>query len=390
LTTPATPWWLGKRGDLLAIAADRRPRFVYDLATVADRARGLRSALPSVDRFFYAMKANAHPRILETLAAEGFGMECVSPGEVDRARAVPGETVSVLFTPNFCAFEEYDFAFGRGALITVDGPQALEARPETFRGRDILLRVDPGRGFGHSDKVRTAGGRAKFGQAIDEMDRVAAAADRDGARVIGLHAHVGSGILDEDVWGRTGETLAGLRSLFRHLSLLNLGGGLGVAAGPGQEPLDLAAIERGLSSIDARARGLALWLEPGRYLVSEAGVLLAPVTQVRHKAGVRFVGIGTGMNSLIRPSLYGAWHGIHNLTRIAEAPIGPAHVVGPICESSDVLGADRPLPECVPGDTVLIENCGAYGAAMSSRYNLREPAEEVCLDGPRASRAAAK
>jgi diaminopimelate decarboxylase/aspartate kinase len=334
-----------------------------------------------VDRFFYAMKANAHPRVLETLAAEGFGIECVSPGELDRARDAVGETVSVLFTPNFCAFEEYAVAFDRGALVTVDGSQALDATPETFRGRDVLARVDPGRGFGHSDKVRTAGGRAKFGQTVGELGRVAAAAERAGARVIGLHAHVGSGILDADVWARTGEALAALRSLFPRLSVLNLGGGLGVPEGPGQEPLDLAALERGLSSLDARAGGLALWLEPGRYLVSEAGVLLAPVTQVRHKAGVRFVGIGTGMNSLIRPSLYGAWHGIHNLTRIAEAPIGPAHVVGPICESSDVLGTDRPLPECVPGDTMLIENCGAYGATMSSRYNLREPAEEVCLDG---------
>src|SRR6185436_1026463 len=105
----------------------------------------------------------------------------------------------------------------------------------------------------------------------------------------------------------------------------------------------LAAIERGLSSIGARARGLALRLEPGRYLVSEAGVLLAPVTQVRVKGGVRFVGLATGMNSLIRPALYGAWHGIHSLTRPGEPPEGYAHVVGPICESSDVLGRDRLL-----------------------------------------------
>jgi diaminopimelate decarboxylase/aspartate kinase len=379
--SPAEPWWRRKRADLLALASDGASRFVYDLATVAERARGLRAALPSVGRFFYAMKANAHPRVLATIAREGFGIECVSAGETARAREVLGESVPVLFTPNFCAFEEYALAFERGAFVTVDGSQPFEARPEIFRGRDVLLRIDPGHGLGHSDKVRTAGGNAKFGQALEDVDRVAAAAERAGARVTGVHAHVGSGILEVDAWSRTGAALAGLRPLFPHLSFLNLGGGLGVAERPDQVPLDLAAVERGLSRLREGA-SLALWLEPGRYLVSDAGVLLAPVTQVRRKTGVRFVGIGTGMNSLIRPSLYGAWHGIHNLTRLGEAPIGPAHVVGPICESSDVLGTDRPLPECVPGDVILIEHCGAYGATMSSRYNLREPAGEACLEEP--------
>ena len=112
---------------------------------------------------------------------------------------------------------------------------------------------------------------------------------------------------------------------------------------------------------------------------SDAGVLLAQVTQVRAKGGVRFVGLATGMNSLIRPALYGAWHGIHDLTRLDDPARGYAHVVGPICESADVLGRDRLLPDCTPGDVVLIENAGAYGAVMASSYNLRPPAEEVAL-----------
>jgi diaminopimelate decarboxylase/aspartate kinase len=113
--------------------------------------------------------------------------------------------------------------------------------------------------------------------------------------------------------------------------------------------------------------------------VSEAGVLLVPVTQVRTKGDVTFVGGATGMNSLIRPSLYGAWHAIHNLTRLGEKATGVAQVVGPICETGDVLGRDRVLPPTVPGDVLLIENGGAYGAVMSSHYNLRAPADEIAL-----------
>ncbi|NJN63729.1 MAG: bifunctional aspartate kinase/diaminopimelate decarboxylase, partial [Acidobacteria bacterium] len=118
-------------------------------------------------------------------------------------------------------------------------------------------------------------------------------------------------------------------------------------------------------------------LEPGRFLVAEAGVLAAPVTLVRRKGETRFAGIATGMNSLIRPMLYGAWHPIVNLTRVDEAPVGTWHIVGPICETGDILGRDRLLPETRVGDVLLIDNAGAYGAVMSSRYNLREPAQEL-------------
>ena len=120
-------------------------------------------------------------------------------------------------------------------------------------------------------------------------------------------------------------------------------------------------------------------LEPGRFLVSQAGVLLAPVTQVRRKGGVNFAGVATGMNSLLRPALYGAWHAIHNLSRLNEPATDYYHVVGPICETTDVLGHDRWLPPVAPGDVLLIENAGAYGAVMSSAYNLRPPAAEVAL-----------
>ncbi|MDP9198108.1 MAG: bifunctional aspartate kinase/diaminopimelate decarboxylase, partial [Pseudomonadota bacterium] len=122
-----------------------------------------------------------------------------------------------------------------------------------------------------------------------------------------------------------------------------------------------------------------LWLEPGRYLVAAAGVLLARVTQTKGKGPIHYVGLATGMNSLIRPALYGAWHEVVNLTRCDESPTERCTVVGPICESGDVFGSDRMLPPSQEGDVILIDNAGAYGHAMGSCYNLRLPAAELLM-----------
>jgi diaminopimelate decarboxylase/aspartate kinase len=124
---------------------------------------------------------------------------------------------------------------------------------------------------------------------------------------------------------------------------------------------------------------IALWIEPGRFLVAAAGALVARVTQIKSKDDVRYVGIATGMNSLIRPALYGAWHEIVNLTRLDEPPTEVVNIVGPICESADFLGHERLLPPTREGDVLLIANTGAYGHAMSSHYNLREPAIELVI-----------
>ena len=122
-----------------------------------------------------------------------------------------------------------------------------------------------------------------------------------------------------------------------------------------------------------------LWLEPGRYVVAQAGVLLTSVTQIKGKGDVQYVGVSTGMNSLIRPALYGAYHEIANLTRLELTSEQVVNVVGPICESGDKLGTDRLLPACSEGDVLLVANAGAYGFVMSSHYNLREPAREVTI-----------
>ena len=372
-------WWHSRADDLIALVADGRARYVYHPDTVAEKIAELWHGLPSIDGFYYAVKANAHPAILETAARNGLGFECASAEEVIRARQVAGPSVPVLFTPNFCPMEEFALARVHGAEIVVDGPQVFELAPGLFAGAELGVRIDPGRGLGHHRNVVTAGAATKFGLAQDELESFAREAEHRGARIVGLHAHVGSGILEPEAWAETGEVLLTALSGFPEARWIDLGGGLGVPQEPGQPELDLARLDAGLRALKAGHGGIAFRLEPGRFLVSEAGVLVAPVTQVRRKGDLFFAGIATGMNSLLRPALYGAWHGIHNLSRLEETPTRVWQIVGPICESSDVFGRDRRIPDPRPGDVLLVENAGAYGAVMASRYNLREPAEEVAL-----------
>jgi diaminopimelate decarboxylase/aspartate kinase len=342
-STPAPRWWQSERARLLELARHSAPCQVYALSEVARRAEALR-ALPAVTRWYYAMKANPHPAILRTVAERGFGIECVSIGELEHARAavptLPAERF--LFTPNFAPREEYAHALASGVQVTLDATHGLEHWPELWRDRALLLRVDLGYGHGHHDKVRTGGAQSKFGLAIDELPWVAERCRALGARVIGLHAHLGSGILDHRHWRAVAVQLAGLTEAFPEARILDLGGGLGVPARARDPALDLIGLDRALDEFRQSYPHFELWLEPGRYLVAEAGVLLARVTQTKTKAGVRFVGLETGMNSLLRPALYDAYHGIHNLSRMDAEPLpGTWVVVGPICESGVSANCQR-------------------------------------------------
>ena len=220
---------------------------------------------------------------------------------------------------------------------------------------------------------------SKFGVPLFELEEFADAASSVGARVVGLHAHSGSGVLTPDAWLETGNQLHALRSLFPDVARMDLGGGLGIPEKPGQTALDLDAFDRSLQSLRSTIDGCEIWLEPGRFVVAHAGVLVAEVTQTKGKGNVQYVGVTTGMNSLIRPALYGAYHEIVNLSRLEDAATEVVTVVGPICETGDRLGSDRLMPPAREGDVILIANAGAYGKVMSSRYNLRDDIPEVVI-----------
>jgi len=381
-------WWRKKRDALLAIAASASPAYVYDEESLHAALNELR-ALSAVDRIFYAIKANAHPQVLDTFHREGIGFECVSPGEVRcvRERFPDLPTDRILYTPNFAPRDELAAGFTLGATVTLDSVQPLERWPEIFRDREIFVRVDPGVGRGHHAHVRTAGANSKFGVSAHEIPRLAELARTHRVRITGLHAHSGSGIRTPDAWRQVATTLAQVMTEhgLNDVRTLDVGGGLSVPERPGQHALNLQSLNDELCTFRSAHPDLAIWIEPGRFLVARAGVLVARVTQTKAKGDIAYVGIDAGMNSLIRPALYGAYHAIVNLTRLDEPARHRAHIVGPICETGDVLGRSRAIPNTDIDDVMLIANTGAYGYAMASHYNMRPPAREVFLDADRSS-----
>jgi bifunctional diaminopimelate decarboxylase / aspartate kinase len=378
-----TEWWQdrAKRERLLEIAARESAAFVYDGGSL-DKAVAALRRVRSIDRWAYAMKANWHPDILRRFYAAGLMIECVSQGELEQVfAAIPDVAPErVLFTPNFAPRREYEFGFQHGVRVTLDNLHPIRHWPEVFRGREIFVRIDPGIGRGHHEHVRTAGTYSKFGVPVAEVDELLALTAGLGVRVTGLHAHAGSGIFNAANWTETGTLLAELAQKFAHVTVVDLGGGIGVPDRSGNDEMDLSQLEQGVAQLKQRFPRLSFWMEPGRFLVATAGVLVAQVTQLKGKGEVRYIGIATGMNSLIRPALYDAYHEIVNLTRLGEPATQVATVVGPICESADKLGSDRRLPATQEGDVLLLANCGAYGYAMASHYNLRAPAREFIID----------
>ncbi|MCB9761427.1 MAG: bifunctional aspartate kinase/diaminopimelate decarboxylase [Alphaproteobacteria bacterium] len=373
-------WWVARQEELLEEAARGTPCYAYDPDTL-DRNISALLGLRSIDRVLYAIKANHHPEILRRVHARGLGFECVSPAELRFVRglfgALPPERL--LFTPNFAAAEEYAQGFEAGATVTLDSVYPLRHWPELFQDRAVFVRLDPGRGHGHHRYVVTAGKQSKFGVPASDLDELLDLVARHRVRVEGLHAHAGSGVHHLRAWVDKATLLASVAEQLPDVRVLDLGGGLAVPDRADQDPIDLAAIDASLMAFRAVHPRFTLWMEPGRFIIATAGALLARVNQVKGKDGRRFVGVDAGMNSLIRPALYGAWHEILNLSRLDAPPAWTADVVGPICETGDVLGHDRRLPETAEGDVMLIANAGAYGRTMASHYNMRPPGREVMM-----------
>ena len=376
----ADTWWMKKRDQLLDLAKNELNAYVYDRASVVEAATNLTS-LKNVDRILYAVKANFNVELIRAMDEAGVDFECVSPGEVEwLEETLPDfDLTRVLFTPNFAPREEYAWGLERGLQVTLDNLYPLQAWPELFAGAKLFVRIDPGQGRGHHEHVKTAGVHSKFGVPRFEVAELKRLVKEAGAEIIGIHAHSGSGILDPNNWRTVAGELVQIAEQFPGVATIDLGGGLGVPEKPGDKPIDLETVDATLAEIRETYPQYKLWLEPGRYVVARAGVLLTHVTQTKGKGEMRYIGVGTGMNSLIRPALYGAYHEIVNLTRADQAPSETVTVVGPICETGDRLGSDRLLPPTAEGDVILIANAGAYGYVMSSRYNLREVAKEIVI-----------
>ena len=375
--------------DALRLMAERfgTPTYVYHAPTLRRQAARMHAMLDGVDaRVLYAVKANACPAVVRTLRDAGCGLDAVSPAEVLLGLRLGVDPAAMQFSPSMPAPHEADVAVEAGVTVNLGDLSALDAFGRRHGGAEVSLRLNPGHGAGHHAHVVTAGEGVKFGLKLAEFAEAQALCRRYGLRLVGLHMHVGSGLLDAHSYAAPLDALLALAATLPGLRVLNVGGGLGTPYHPGEPDYDDATyrtvVTARLADFAAARPGVSFRAEPGRFLVAHAGVLLTTVTAVKDDGraeAVPFVGTDTGMNHLIRPALYGAFHEVVNLSR-AGAPVRPVTVTGNACESADVFATARPLPMPREGDVLALCDAGAYGASMASPYNLRPFPAEVLLD----------
>ena len=380
-------------GAPLARIADAAgtPCWVYGADTLRARYRALRGALDAAGlqaRIHYAVKANGHLAILRLLAAEGAGADVVSGGELRRARAAGIAATDIVFSGVGKTADELRLALDEGVgQINVESAEELEtiAALAAAAGRTarVALRVNPDVDAGTHAKITTGRAENKFGIAMADAPALyARAAGLPGIEPVGLAVHIGSQIRDPAPFRAAYDRVAGLvRALHaagQRVRVADCGGGLGIgyrAEGDGSPAAFAGAIAAALGGLD-----LELAVEPGRWLVGPAGVLLASAVLTKRTGGRRFLVLDAAMNDLARPALYDAWHGILPLAATElTAPAAPVDVVGPVCETGDTFARERALPDLAPGARVAILDAGAYGSAMSSTYNARPLAAEVMV-----------
>ncbi|MFC0501045.1 diaminopimelate decarboxylase [Asaia krungthepensis] len=370
------------------------PCWVTGAGTLRRRTRNLRKAFTErgVDiALHYAMKANDHQATLSVLRQEGCGADVVSGGELRRAIQAGIDPAHIVFSGVGKTDAELMLALQEEiGQINVESVEELRrlsrlARASSLTAR-VALRVNPHIDAGTHDKISTGRLGDKFGIDWDDAPTLYREASKlPGIEIRGLATHIGSQILTptpfKAAYTRIAELVSGLRSEGLTVTMVDCGGGLGVRYRDELAPPPAAlagAIVETLGGLD-----LQLAIEPGRWIAAPAGLLLASIIDLKaQREGVSdFVIVDAAMNDLARPSLYDSWHGIIPLAPdLAYAETAPQTVVGPVCESSDVLAKDRLLPALRPGDQIAVLDTGAYGSVMSSTYNSRPLAAQVMIE----------
>lgn len=374
--------------DQLLQTAERfgTPLYVYDADKIREQYQKLTDGFSVLDTaFFFACKALTNVNVLKYIHTLGCGIDCSSINEVKLALHAGVPPQKILYTSNGIAFSEIEEAVSCGVHVNIDSLSNLEKFGQKYGGNyPVGVRLRPNILAGGNLKISTGHEKSKFGIPVDQLDRLLSLKEQHALRIKTLHIHTGSDIKDADVFVHGIKVLSDLVPHFPDLEIIDLGGGFKVPYEPGDEETDIGHIARRLKSyLDShlfnRGKTYQLWFEPGKYLVSECGYLLAQVNVLKDNGQQVFAGINTGLNHLIRPMLYDAYHHIVNLSN----PDGEEKVytvTGYICET-DTFATDRLLHEIREGDVLALYNAGAYGFEMSSNYNARfKPAEVLVKD----------
>jgi len=369
------------------------PLYVVSESRIRENYKRLYNALTrnyNKIRVYYAAKANSNLAVLKILENEGAHLDAVSPGEVLMALTSGFTPERILFTGTSVRNDELNFLADSNVTVNIDSLSQLDKLLKKAVPNVLSVRVNPEIGAGHHSHCITAGKHSKFGLWEKEALKAYKKAKKAGVERFGIHMHVGSGVLDVEPFVLALEKLLSIAKKVHDkikisFEFVDMGGGLGVPYKPEDKELDLTLFSEEVlslfkSRIDEYDLGKPFFcVEPGRYLVCDASVLLTTVNTVKVTPFKKFVGVDAGFNTLVRPAMYGSYHQVLVANKVGAPEKETYDVVGPICESGDVLAKDRRLPKIQEGDLLAVLNAGAYGFAMSSQYNARPRAAEVLV-----------
>jgi diaminopimelate decarboxylase len=363
------------------------PLYVYDGEKIAHQIKTLRTAFSETNlRIKYAAKALTNISVLKLIRKHGAGIEVVSVEEAKLAMRAGYTPQEIVFTPSGVNFDEVVQGVTMGLAINIDNLSTLQKFGARYRDTyPCGIRLNPHILAGGNYKISTGHSHSKFGISIYQLPQIRELVDRFNIPVQGLHVHTGSEITETEIFLKMAEILFGLAGDFHDLKFIDFGSGFKVSYQNDDLVTNVFDVGLKLSGIfndfcQQYGRKLELWIEPGKFIVSESGVLLVQANIVKPTPTVTFVGVNSGLNHLIRPMMYDSYHQIVNISNPAGS-LKLYTVVGYICET-DTFGTDRKLNEVREGDILAIKNAGAYGFSMSSNYNSRlRPAEVLVLDG---------
>ena len=372
------------------------PLYVYNEDIIRDRMKRVANVITKYPyKANYSCKTNTNLEILKIALSVGVNADAMSEGEMRMLLKAGFTPERIFYVCNNVSADEMRFAIDNGIPVSLDSLDQLRLFGEINRGGRCAVRINPGVGAGHHEKVVTAGKKTKFGIAEEDIDKIFDIAAEHDLKIVGINQHVGSQFLDATPFLAAVDNLLRIAMKFEDLEFIDFGGGYGIPYHKldDEKEFDMEHFSKEFTEkldrfIPQYGSAPLFKSEPGRYCVAEGGVILGRVHSIKQNSGIKYIGTDVGMNVLVRPSMYDSWHDIevisngHVVYRDA-GELEKVTVCGNICESGDVLCKDREMPKIGDNDLICVLDAGAYGYSMCSSYNTRlRPAEVmICSDG---------
>ncbi|MFC1497334.1 diaminopimelate decarboxylase [Verrucomicrobiota bacterium] len=365
------------------------PLYIYSRTHLREQYGNLAQAMSEVSPLIcYSIKANSNAAVIKTFLNEGAGLDIVSGGELFRALRAGADPSKIVFAGVGKTVEEIDYALKENILFfTVESEAEAVRISECAQALGVIgriaFRVNPDVDPQTHKYVSTGKGESKFGLDLERTAHAcASAAELPNIEIAGLHIHIGSQILSAqpfvDALAKLRDLCLDLKTKYSTFKYIDIGGGIGITYEPGQKPLSPGGFAESIIPM-LKSLKLSVIMEPGRFLVGNAGIMVCRVQYIKDNAFKKFVIVDAAMNDLIRPALYGSYHEVVSVKETSDTIRGD--LVGPVCESGDFIAQERDLPAVGEGDLLTIKSAGAYGFVMASNYNSRPRPAEIMVEG---------